>query len=411
MERNGLFADLLVLELANVLAGPSVGMFLTELGARVIKVESLPGGGDVTRTWKLPSEENETDISAYFSAVNWGKESIALDLGQPEGTALLYDLVKQADILIASYKPGDAARLKVDFASLQSINPALIYADISGYGPGDARPAFDAVLQAEAGFTFMNGEPGGPPVKMPVALIDVLAGHQLKEAILLALIQRMKTGKGSQVGTTLFGAALASLVNQATNWLVAGSIPQRKGSSHPNIAPYGTIFHTLEGKALVLAVGSDRQFVGLCEALGLKELAHSTRFESNTQRVKNRVDLEEILREAIGKTRREELLAKLAELKVPAGPVRDMEEVFALETAREVTFRGQLPEGRWIEGVRGNAFQGEGLNPLPLTPPPHFNQHGEEILVGLLGYGPEKIAALAAQNIIKEEEKWQKKKI
>ena len=181
--------DIKVLELASVLAGPGVGQFFAELGAEVIKVENLKTCGDVTRSWKSAGEETD-DRSAYFCSVNWGKQSIAIDLMTGEGREIVHHLAARSHIVIVSYKPGDADKLGVDYGSLSKDHPELIYGQITGYGSGNQRVGYDAIIQAEAGFMFMNGEPGGPSLKMPVALIDLLAAHQLKEAILIALLQR-----------------------------------------------------------------------------------------------------------------------------------------------------------------------------------------------------------------------------
>src|SRR5688572_24622563 len=193
-----IFKDFKVLELASVLAGPSVGQFFAELGASVIKVENLRTHGDVTRSWKGSGEKTD-DRSAYFCSVNWGKRSIALDLNTTEGQEIVQKLAEQSDIIIASYKPGDAEKLKVDYQTLSKNNPGLIYGLVTGYGSHNPRLGYDAIIQAEAGFMFMNGEPGGPSLKMPVALIDILAGHHLKEGLLLALLEKMTTKKGRLV--------------------------------------------------------------------------------------------------------------------------------------------------------------------------------------------------------------------
>nr|HPH47267.1 CoA transferase [Chryseolinea sp.] len=183
-----------VIELASVLAGPSVGQFFAELGADVIKIENLKTRGDVTRSWKGSGEQTD-ERSAYFCSVNWGKRSLAVDLTKKEGREIIHKLVTQADIVIASYKPGDAEKLEMDYNSLSKLNPKLIYGQITGYGSDNPRVGYDAIIQAEAGFMQMNGEQGGASLKMPVALIDVLAGHHLKEGVLLAMIQLVKTGK------------------------------------------------------------------------------------------------------------------------------------------------------------------------------------------------------------------------
>ena len=255
-----LLKDIVVLELANILAGPMTGMFLAELGARVIKVENPHTGGDPTRAWKLPSEPVDSDVSSYFACTNWGKESIAVDLATSGGRELVHELARRCDIVLQSFKPGDDVKLGLDYPTLRPLRPEMIYGQITAYGPEDPRPGFDAIIQAESGFTYLNGDPDGPPTKMPVALVDLLLAHQLKEALLLAILKRERTGEGSFISTSLLKAATASLANQATNWLVADQIPQRMGSEHPNIAPYGTLYRTLDEREVVIAVGTDRQF-------------------------------------------------------------------------------------------------------------------------------------------------------
>ena len=308
---------LLVVELASVLAGPSVGMFLAELGADVIKVEHFAAGGDVTRTWKLATESADDDRPAYFCAVNWGKRSVGVDLRHPDGRAIVHDLARKADIVVASYKPGDAAKWQVDAATLMALNPSLIYADLTAYGDDDPRVGFDAIIQAEAGYTYMNGQPESGPTKMPVALMDLLAAHQLKEGILLALLTRARTGTGTHVSTNLLAAGLASLANQAANWLVAGHVPQRMGSEHPNIVPYGTIYPTADGRAIVLAIGNDAQFAQLSVVLGLHSLAADPDYAHNAARVRNRAALNGLLATAIAARERDALLAALHAARAP----------------------------------------------------------------------------------------------
>src|SRR5690606_21180495 len=263
--------DLVVLELASVLAGPGVGQFFAELGAEVIKVENIRTSGDVTRSWRLKDETTD-DRSAYFCAVNWGKQSIAVDLTHSSGRNIVHQLAARADVVIASYKPGDATRLGVDYDTLSQVNPALIYGEITGYGPHDPRVGYDAILQAEAGFMSMNGEPGATSLKMPVALVDILAGHQLKEGLLVAMIEKASSGRGRKVEVSLRDAAVASLVNQGTNYLVGRTVPGKEGSAHPNIAPYGDVFITADNREIILAVGTDQQFRQLCKVLDASEL-------------------------------------------------------------------------------------------------------------------------------------------
>jgi crotonobetainyl-CoA:carnitine CoA-transferase CaiB-like acyl-CoA transferase len=385
--------DLFVLELASVLAGPSVGMFLAELGAQVIKVEHFAGGGDVTRTWRLSSEDVLEDRSAYFSAVNWGKQSIGIDLRMPEGRAIVHELAAKADIVIASYKPGDAEKLQVDAATLMALNPKLIYADLTAYGDDDPRVGFDAIIQAEAGFTFLNGQPESGPTKMPVALMDLLAAHQLKEGILLALLTRTRTLTGSHVRTNLLGAGLASLANQATNWLVGGVIPQRLGSGHPNIVPYGNSYATADGREIVLAVGNDGQFDRLCSCLGISEVGADERFQHNGGRVRHREVLNGLLSQAIAMYDRDRLLPALHAAQVPAGAVHDMREACATPQALDLRLQG--PE---LAGMRTVALAG--MEGLQMSEPPHLGQDTEVVLQQVLGYSSEKIANLKHQKAI-----------
>ncbi len=361
--------DLLVLELASVLAGPSVGQWLAELGARVIKVENVLTGGDVTRSWRLPSEPEADDRSAYFSAVNWGKESIALDLRESSALALVQRIACQADIVLSSYLPSQAKRLGVDEPTLRSLNPRLIWAAISGYGQESERPAFDAVIQAEAGFTYLNGTTASTH-KMPVALMDVLAAHHLKEAILLALLERKDTGLGRSVHVSLLDAGMSSLANQATNWLVAGQVPQPSGSDHPNIVPYGTLFHCQDDQQIVLAVGNDAQFQRLCEVIGETVPA---RFSSNPMRVRHRQAVNDWLASRFRQHPREMLLDALQRASIPAGAVRDMQQVFETEQARRI----MLHAGD-LRGLRQMVAKGLG-EISSLSPPPRLHEHGEAI--------------------------------
>lgn len=324
---------LTVIELASVLAGPAVGMFLAELGAKVIKVEN-PEGGDVTRQWKLPTEDAQSEVSAYFSSVNYGKEYLSINLKTPEGKQQVLDLIASADVVLANFKAGDDAKLGLDYETLKALNPKLIYGCITGFGPNDSRTAFDVVLQAEAGLMYMNGTPESGPVKWPVAVVDLMAAHQLKEGVLLALLQRERTGQGAKVSVSLYDAAVASLANQATNWLMAGHIPQRIGSLHPNIAPYGETLTCADGGQIVLAVGSNVQFENLCKTLGTTALPTDGRYSNNSQRVVNRESLLDALQKAAATWQRDELLTALLAAQVPAGAIRNMQEVFAQPRAQ-----------------------------------------------------------------------------
>ncbi|MBX2930035.1 MAG: CoA transferase [Saprospiraceae bacterium] len=346
-----------VVELASVLAGPAVGMFFAELGAQVIKVENKTAGGDVTRSWKLPAEDPATPYSAYYASVNWGKTVWMLDLNDSTDRAQVLEAIRAADIVISNFRPDSARKMGMDYDSLQPINPRLLFGHITGFGDDDPLPAFDVILQAEAGFLFMNGEPGGEPVKMPVALIDLLAAHQLKEGLLLALLQRERTGQGAYVSVSLLEAAVASLANQATNWLMAGQIPQRMGTMHPNIAPYGDVFYGADQKPVVLAVGNDRQFQALCKALGLETLSADERFSSNANRVRNRIALREALAPAFARFERGDLLQRLHAIGVPAAGIRNMQEVFELPLAQAMILDEAWPDGMLSQRVKTAVFK------------------------------------------------------
>jgi crotonobetainyl-CoA:carnitine CoA-transferase CaiB-like acyl-CoA transferase len=369
-----MFQGLKVLELASVLAGPSVGQFFAELGADVIKVENLITQGDVTRSWKGKDELSD-DRSAYFCSVNWGKRSIALDLTSKAGRETVRKLAMKSAVIIASYKPGDAEKLGVDYETLSGLKPDIIYGQITGYGSHTDRVGYDAVLQAETGFMYMNGEAGGKSLKMPVALVDVLAGHHLKEGLLLALLKLERTGKGSFVEVSLFQAAVSSLVNQATNWLVAGKLPQKQGSAHPNIAPYGDTFITEDGLEVLLAVGSDKQFQELCSLLDLNALASDQRFLTNKGRVENRSELNAYLQTKIKRHHSQELSEQLTALKIPAGLIQNLKQVFDTQEARDL-----LMSSGELHGVRTYAGKEEAMKNINLLPPPHFGEHTMEIL-------------------------------
>lgn len=358
-----------VVELASVLAAPSVGQFLAELGAEVIKIENPLQGGDVTRSWKLAGEQMQNGRSAYFTSINWGKTSICLNLQEAKALSYLYEIIKTTDIVLASYKPLDAEKLKVSYQDLSAIKPDLIYGHITGYGNQVHRVGYDAIIQAEAGFVYMNGEPECPPSKMPVALVDVLAGHQLKQGILLALLQKEKTGKGSYVEVSLFDSAVSALVNQASNWLNAGHIPQQMGSQHPNIVPYGDIFYTQDNKMITLAIGTDKHFARLCEILQIPELAQNPAFATNAQRVIHRQEIWAILKEKIISWNKDDLLLALEKAQIPAGGVNTMPEVFALAYTQDLLFEDENLKGirQWVGILNGE--RGKKLAAPPIFEP------------------------------------------
>lgn len=331
------FQHLNVVEIASVLAGPSVGLFFAEMGASVVKIENKASGGDVTRSWKLPTENQDANYSAYFASVNWNKTSLFLDLVDKNDKEELMRLIEKADVLIVNFKNGDAEKFGLGYEDLKLTNNQLIYAEITGFGEDNDRVAYDLILQAETGFMSMNGTPNSGPVKMPIALIDLLAGHQLKEGILTALYNRDAKNKGGcKVSVSLYDAAIASLANQATNWLMGNKIPERIGSIHPNIAPYGEFFTTKDNTILTFAIGSDKQFEKLCAVLNLNDLVHHPQFNTNQMRVVNRVSLASYLQDAVGLRVSTELIAKLDLVFVPVGRIKNLQEVFEDKAAKKL---------------------------------------------------------------------------
>jgi len=357
MSQEQFFKGLKVVELASVLAGPAVGMFFAELGAEVIKIENKRTGGDITRQWKLKSEDEAAPLSAYYHSVNYGKHGLMMDLRSAEEMKIVMGHVRDADIVISNFKPTSARNLGIDYDSLREERSDLIYATITAYGEEDDTPGFDAMIQAETGWIHMTGTPEGGPAKMPVALIDIMAAHQLKEAILLALLKKAKTGEGSHVTVSLFDASVASLANQASNYLNEGYSPQRIGTQHPNIAPYGDTFHTQDGKMIILGVGTEKQFANLCKVLKLEELLVDPKFRTNYDRVKNREQLCEVLRGTIARFTSEVLITACRATEVTIARVNDLPTLFSDPKTRDLLLSGEDGEGRVVKTVRTAVFK------------------------------------------------------
>ncbi len=357
MDKTTFFKDLKIIELANVLAGPAVGLFFAELGARVTKIENPLTKGDVTRSWKLPTENQSSPTSAYYASVNWNKTTLFIDLTSEVGKQKIYELIKDADIVISNYKPGDDTKLRMDYATLKKINPQLIYGHITGYGTTNSRTAYDLILQAETGFMYMNGNATSGPLKMPVALIDILAAHQLKEGILLALIKKLKTKTGSFVTVSLEQAAVASLANQASNWLMCSYNHPPSGSLHPNIAPYGELFKTADDKQIVLAIGNDKQFKKLCELLDRASLATDVRFVNNAQRIIHRTDLFECIQAAIRLLDAKPFLENCIQHDVPAGIIKSVKEVFEKKQLSSLILEDKNENNESNKRVRTSVFE------------------------------------------------------
>ena len=347
--------QLKVIDCSTVLAGPSAGTFFAELGAQVVKIEH-PLVPDVTRSWKLSSEDKNSHISAYFASANYKKTFQQLNLSDTQDKARFISLIEDADVLLLNFKKGDDIKFGIQDDYLRQINPKLIIGKISGFGSESDRVAYDLILQAETGFMSMNGDQQSPPTKMPVALIDVLAAHQLKEGILVALYDRTFTQKGSVVEVSLYDAAIASLANQASNYLMENHVPQRIGSLHPNIAPYGEQFVTKDNKRITFAIGSQKHFQLLCEFLKIPNLVSDPRFETNTDRVKNRKELADLLQEKITNLECNTITSVLHPLYVPVGVIRDLSEVFQSTEAQKLV-RSEIQDGKMTKRVTQVAFK------------------------------------------------------
>jgi len=315
-----------ILDFSRVLAGPLATMTLADLGAEVTKVERPPGGDD-TRAWGPPYDaEGE---ATYFQAVNRNKRSLVLDLADEDDLAQARRLALAADVVVENFRPGVMAKLGLDHERLAGENPRLIYCSITGFGssgPGAELPGYDLLVQALGGLMSITGEPEGEPLKVGVALVDVIAGLYAAVGILAALEHRHRSGEGQLVEVDLLSALLAGLVNQSSAFTAAGVVPGRMGNRHPSIAPY-ELLRCGEGE-LVLAVGNDRQFRDLCEAIGVPHLAEDERFAANPARVENRDELRPLLEQALAARPASEWVELLTAHRVPAGVVNDIGAAF-----------------------------------------------------------------------------------
>ena len=316
-----------VLDFSRVLAGPFATMMLGDFGATVTKVER-PGGGDETRSWGPPYDERGE--ATYFQSVNRNKQSIVLDLQHPGDVERARELARDSDVIVENFRPGVMDRLGLSYEELRAQQPALIYCSITGFGGGAGAqlPGYDLLVQALGGLMSITGEPDGPPQKVGVAVVDVLAGLFATVGIMAALRHRDAGGEGQLVEVNLLSALLGALVNQGSGYTIAGVVPGRMGNEHPSIAPYAP-FPTADGE-LVIAVGNERQFSALCEVLGAPELAQDARFDSNSGRVANRQTLHEALGSLLAARPAGEWARLLTDARVPAGVVNDVAGAFKL---------------------------------------------------------------------------------
>jgi crotonobetainyl-CoA:carnitine CoA-transferase CaiB-like acyl-CoA transferase len=363
-------SGLKVLELARILAGPWAGQLLADLGAEVVKVER-PGSGDDTRGWGPPFVEGEGS-AAYFHSCNRGKRSVAIDLESDEGQERVRALAAEADVLIENFKVGGLAKYGLDYASLSALNPGLVYCSITGFGqdgPYAARAGYDFIIQGLGGAMSLTGEPDGAPQKSGIAYADLFTGLYSSVAILAALRERDRSGRGCHIDMALLDSQVAVLANQALNWMVSGKVPHRMGNGHANLVPYQA-FKVTDGEVIV-AVGNDRQFERLCAILGLDELARDERFRTNAVRVTHRQALLPILSEAIAERERVEFSEALEAAGIPAGPINDVEAVFA---DPQVVHRGMKLEGP-VPGLASPVVI-DGKRQVSERPSPALGEHG-----------------------------------
>ena len=392
-------ADVRVLDLSRVLAGPWCTQTLADLGADVIKVERPPGatgsGGDDTRGWGPPflkdSAGADTQEAAYYLGTNRNKRSITVDIARPEGQALIRKIALQSDVFVENYKVGDMARYGLDFASLHALNPRLVYCSITGFGqtgPYRERAGYDYAIQGMGGLMSVTGPSraeiaddasGGGPQKVGVAVADLFTGMYACTAILAALRHRDLTGIGQAIDMALLDTQVAMLANLGANYLTTGLAPQRMGNAHQNIVPY-QVFEVADGH-LILAVGNDSQFAKFCEVAGAPQLALDLRFARNAERVRHRATLVPMLAALMKARTRSDWLASLEAAKVPSGPINDLADVFADPhvPAREMTVRLPHPLAGQVDLVASPMK----LSATPVQyrrPPPLLGEHTAEVL-------------------------------
>ena len=406
-----------VLDLSRVLAGPWCTQNLADLGADVIKIER-PGTGDDTRGWGPPflqdAQGQDTAEAAYYLGCNRNKRSLTCDIAQPEGQALIRDLVRHCDVFIENFKVGDMARYGLDYASLSAINPKLVYCSVTGFGqtgPYKDRAGYDYAVQGIGGLMSITGERddlGGGPQKVGVAVADLFTGMYATVGILAALRHAEHTGQGQYLDMALLDVQVAMLANLGANYLVSGKVPSRAGNAHQNIVPY-QVFEVKppagSGAAsrdhIILAVGNDGQFAKFCAVAGVPELAQDPRYALNADRVRHRATLVPLL-EGILKTRtKADWLAALEAAKVPCGAINNLAEVFADPHvhAREMVQQWQHPLQPELRLV-ASPLKMSGTPVREDLPPPLLGQHTSEVLSEVLGYEAARLAALRAKGVI-----------
>ena len=378
---NAPLAGIRVLDLSRVLAGPWCTQLLADLGAEVIKIER-PGGGDDTRHWGPPWHgEGEDRVAAYFLSANRGKKSAAIDFAQPEGAALIRRLAKQSDVVVENFKVGGLKKFGLDAETLRSANPRLIVTSITGFGqdgPYADRAGYDFIIQGMGGLMSItglpDGQPGGGPLRVGVAVVDLFTGMYTATATLAALFRRERTGEGAHIDSALFDTSLAMLANQVSNALVLGRDPPRQGNTHPNIVPYQPF--DAADKPLIIAVGNDRQFAKLAELCGHPEWGNDQRFATNAARVENRAEMVRQVGDCIRQKTAAEWFEKLDAAGIPAGPINTISEALAdvqTQHRRMVRTMAGMP-------VVGSPIRLDGERADSELPPPRLGQHTDEVL-------------------------------
>jgi formyl-CoA transferase len=383
--------DIFVLDLSRILAGPTATQLLGDLGATIIKVENPKTGGDDTRGWGpnyvRDTDGTRTDLSAYFMAANRNKQSVAIDLSTPEGQQTVRTLAARADVVIENYKPGGLEKYGLDHASLMAAHPSLVYCSISGfgqYGPNRDQPGYDLMAQGYGGIMSLTGAADGPPMKVGVGIADVMCGMYATIGILAALRHRDATGEGQHIDLSLVDAQMAWLINEGTNFLTSGKLPERRGNAHPNIVPYDA-FACADGHILI-AVGNDAQFARFCDVIGLDGLAKDTDFTTNLARIENRVRLSAMITDALAGLEKAEVVRRLQSVKVPVGPIHTVAEALQSDQAQARGTVMDMP----TEGVENGVVRLL-ANPLKLSktpvqyrrPPPRCGADTQDVLAML----------------------------
>jgi crotonobetainyl-CoA:carnitine CoA-transferase CaiB-like acyl-CoA transferase len=405
----GALAGLRVLDLSRVLAGPWCSQMLADLGADVVKIER-PLGGDETRAWGPPWLQHDDGTasgeSAYFLGTNRNKRSLTIDLSHPEGQRLVRDLAMHADVVLENFKTGGLKQYGLDYASLAALNPRLIYCSITGFGqtgPYAERLGYDFLVQGMGGLMSItgtpDGQPGEGPMKVGVALTDVMTGLHATIAVLAALQRRHASGEGQHIDLALLDVQVAALANQAANFLIGGQVPKRMGNAHPSIVPYQD-FPTADGY-MIIAVGNDSQFTSLCGALGFPQWSSDERFATNPSRVRHRDELIALIRAVTSTRTTAAWIARMEEAKVPCGPVNTLDQVFADPQVRARGLRIEIshPAASAVPLV-ANPIR---LSESPVSyrlPPPTLGQHTDEVLGDWLGLDASAIASLREHRVI-----------